>query len=434
MKFSVKLTFIFILIGSIPLFLGGVFLLSFFNDYLERVTRDNLALTAEVKGEEVTRFLDGKIEQAELMTQNIERHISYVKVEEEEIIEEEIFFEKEEVIEIYNYHHSFFENFFILNSDGEVVFSQIDNYAVDWGGSSWFDIIKKSKETVVSDIIFDENRKNLQLAIFTSFKNNNDYFIVSEIFTDNFFQIFNNETKDGCCVFLINSQGDIFFSNNEDVLYRRIDESYPLEENLSKLKGSTEFYFSGQKTISGFYVVEGLKWQIVLARSKEEVLSFLKLMTVNYLILIFILLLPIIIISFLISKRILKPLKNISAVSKRVAMGDLDVRAKAESKDEFGELAENFNKMTQEVRRVRKTIEEEKEALEAKIDERTKELKMLNDNLENEVHKRTKDMEKKIVELEKMSKLMVGRETKMIEMKKKMKEMEEYIEKLKRNN
>lgn len=438
MKFAVKLAFIFILIGSIPLILGGVFLLNFFNDYLEKTVRDNLIVNAEARAHEAMRFLDQKIERAKKITEKIEIYI----IEEEGIGDEEElqedgdkekYYIDDSVIDTYDYYSSF-ENFFILDENGEVVFSKVEDDTIDWGETQWFDEVKTRRQAVVSDIIFNEKRENLKLAIFSPIEHYDNFFVVSEIYIDNFFQIFESGMANDCCVFLVNSEGDIFFSSNKDIVYRRIDANYPLHENFERRRGGVDFYFSGEKNIGGFYVIDGLMWQVILSRPEKDVFAFLQLMTANYFNLIIIILVPIILFSFLISRKIMKPLKNISMASKRIAMGDLEVEAKVRSKDEFGELADNFNKMTKEVKKVRRVIEKEKEELENKVKERTKELKALNDSLEDEVKKRTKDMEQKIIELEKMSKLMIGRESKMIELKKKIKEMESYIEKIKREN
>ncbi len=62
--------------------------------------------------------------------------------------------------------------------------------------------------------------------------------------------------------------------------------------------------------------------------------------------------------------------------------------------------------------------------LEVKVKARTKELKEFNKNLEEMVKKRTEDLKTKVEELEQFSKLTVGREMRMIELKEKIEELE----------
>lgn len=49
--------------------------------------------------------------------------------------------------------------------------------------------------------------------------------------------------------------------------------------------------------------------------------------------------------SFLMALWLLRPLRKLSRVTRRIAKGDLGVRARMESKDEFGDLARDFNHM-----------------------------------------------------------------------------------------
>jgi hypothetical protein len=66
----------------------------------------------------------------------------------------------------------------------------------------------------------------------------------------------------------------------------------------------------------------------------------------------------------------------------------------------------------------RQELEEIRSVLEIRISARTKELRLLAESLEEQVEQRTRELEKKIKQLEKFQKLVVGREMKMIELKK----------------
>ena len=87
-----------------------------------------------------------------------------------------------------------------------------------------------------------------------------------------------------------------------------------------------------------------------------------------------------------------RPIMKLKKTVREISEGNLDERVEIESKDEIGELGTAFNKMTEKLKQTQ-------EEIEAKIMNRTK-------------------------ELEKVNGYMVGRELKMIELKKKIKDFE----------
>ena len=81
-----------------------------------------------------------------------------------------------------------------------------------------------------------------------------------------------------------------------------------------------------------------------------------------------------------------------------------------------------------------KELEEAKTILEIKVVARTKELKELAENLEEKVKERTGELQKRVEELERFHKLTVGRELKMIELKKEIERLKKELEKGSKNN
>lgn len=85
-------------------------------------------------------------------------------------------------------------------------------------------------------------------------------------------------------------------------------------------------------------------------------------------------------------RKMIVPIKELSRISKEISLGNFDTRLKISSNDEISNLAQNFNKMAVD-------LKESRENIESKIRERT-------------------------LQLEKLNKYMVGRELKMVELKK----------------
>jgi len=81
------------------------------------------------------------------------------------------------------------------------------------------------------------------------------------------------------------------------------------------------------------------------------------------------------------------------------------------------ELLSYQEKLKEEVEKRTRELKEAKTILEVKVKARTKELQELADSLEGQVKQRTQELQKRVEELERFHKLTLGREMKMIELK-----------------
>ena len=93
-------------------------------------------------------------------------------------------------------------------------------------------------------------------------------------------------------------------------------------------------------------------------------------------------------------------------------------KAKSELEERVRERTKELEKRTIELEKIKKELEEAKTILEIKVKARTRELQELNETLEEKVKERTKELQDKVDELNRWYKLAVGRELKMIELKK----------------
>jgi diguanylate cyclase (GGDEF)-like protein/PAS domain S-box-containing protein len=89
---------------------------------------------------------------------------------------------------------------------------------------------------------------------------------------------------------------------------------------------------------------------------------------------------------------ILKPVHGLVSITKKVATGQLDVRADVEADDEIGKLSHYFNLMTKSLKRSQErllekhqALEDAHEGLEKRVELRTRELAITNASLQSEI-------------------------------------------------
>lgn len=97
----------------------------------------------------------------------------------------------------------------------------------------------------------------------------------------------------------------------------------------------------------------------------------------------------------IVSRSLTRPLKKLLKATEEVAKGNLDIEVKVESGDELGKLTNHFNKMTSQLKETNK-----------------------------EIDKKTKQLKERIQELENFYKTTIDRELRIIDLKKKIKQLE----------
>jgi methyl-accepting chemotaxis protein len=223
------------------------------------------------------------------------------------------------------------------------------------------------------------------------------------------------------------ADGKIVQSNLEEEWGKMIEDPEILVLLSTKKVITREEIFQGEKIKSIVYPAYGGR-VILIGFSLKSIQETLKDIVVhNILVGLGSLILVISVIFLVLRKGILNPLKKMAMVCQKVGRGDLDVQVDIKSKTEIGELATTFNQMIEDLKKSQTALEEAKTTLETKVKERTKELEELNKNLEKKVRERTQELQERVDELEKFYESTIGRELKMIELKKEIKRLKEEL-------
>lgn len=123
-------------------------------------------------------------------------------------------------------------------------------------------------------------------------------------------------------------------------------------------------------------------------------------------------------------RTVIKPLNQLTNACEQIRKGNLDIKIKNHYRTEIGELINTFNEMVSELNKSKLMMEEAKDVLEIRVKARTRQLRELLESQEETIKARTKELEEHIRELERFRLLTVGRELKMIELKKELKNIQ----------
>ncbi len=417
-NFRKKLIIILTLIGLLPLLISGFFQFYLFSTYLESLTFSNLEKISKVTSTEIENYILQSLANVKVLSNNA------ILTSEKTSLEEKL----KELNRIQGYYEIFFQDITLVDENGKTIISNARKKDGQWYANYWFSKSKKEKIPVVSDIYADQDSNEPIMAIFypiTKEDKSIENFIVVQINTQPLFNSLSYTIGVNGGVILVNRYGEVIFHINKDLIFKKVSENYPTNENLLKLSGNIYFDFLDEKQIANFQVIRSkdfdFGWQLVAYQPLSEALGILYETRKSLFLLGILFLVITIITSLLLSNRINDPLKKLSFASREISQGNFEVKADVFSNDEFGELAETFNKMIKELNQYKEKIEEEKQVLEVKVRARTRELEIMNKELEHKVQERTREIEQKLKELEKINKLMIGRELKMIELKRELK-------------
>ncbi|MBA7626033.1 Adaptive-response sensory-kinase SasA [subsurface metagenome] len=84
---------------------------------------------------------------------------------------------------------------------------------------------------------------------------------------------------------------------------------------------------------------------------------------------------------FFITSSIIRPLKNMVFATNQIAQGNLNQKVDIDFQDEIGQLAQSFNQMTENLKKANEKLIQWGKTLEKRVEERTKELREMQDSL-----------------------------------------------------
>lgn len=162
-------------------------------------------------------------------------------------------------------------------------------------------------------------------------------------------------------VFIIDSNGNIVYHPKQQLIYSNL-KSEPIGKIL-KIDNGVFTLKSPDEGKRQYNVItsELVDWKIVGVAYIDEINKYTSKLKGFYSVLIALALGISVIISILITKKILSPIGKLTSAIQSFEKGDLDIRIDIEENNEFGKLELAFNKMAYEIKNLMKQIKWEQE-------------------------------------------------------------------------
>lgn len=120
--------------------------------------------------------------------------------------------------------------------------------------------------------------------------------------------------------------------------------------------------------------IPSVKWKVITELPTAEIYQPLQQMLISVILTLIIAGLITIIISFIFTKQIIDPLQKLTLTATEIQQGNFNIKVNLKSNNEFAILGQVFNQMTEELKESFKNLEQTNQELENRVKKRTKQL------------------------------------------------------------
>jgi len=302
-----------------------------------------------------------------------------------------------------------FPEIFITNKHGAVVAltRKTTDYRQD--DEEWWQNAKRDG-LYIGDLEYDKSAEVYSIAICIRIEDEQGDFlgvakivlnirevvnILKEFESDGEEKMYGHEEHETVEFKLLTKDGRIIYSTEEFEIFEDVSEKLLLQFKEEETEEHMDYFIAegdrpGEEELFafarsiGYKDYKGLGWILVVGHKTKEVFIPVVAFRNRIIIIISIAAFLFILLSFFVSYSITKSIKNLSKTARLIAKGNLTKRAEVRSKDEIGQLAQDFNAMTESLVSANKKIKEYVVTLEDKVKERTIKLAEILSKVSNE--------------------------------------------------
>jgi PAS domain S-box-containing protein len=250
----------------------------------------------------------------------------------------------------------------MLDRDGKVLYNSKGDNTTSFVTTGYFDQAVKKNSTYVTGLYYSDSLNDNVFSVINPVRDNDSTigYIVISILPDNLDKILNllieqqriNSLRN---IFIVDNNGIVISTDNKTNVIKNSDISFVA--SAQKVRNGSEGIVETSNTYDGQYRIIGYSplpisgWGALVSTPISVVYSEIFKRMIGIFALLSGLSLLIIPIGFFVSGYLTKPIVELSDNMRMIAAGNYKVRARAERKDEIGDLARTFNLMMDDLER-----------------------------------------------------------------------------------
>lgn len=244
-----------------------------------------------------------------------------------------------------------FNSLYITNSAGDMLVRSDDNQLSNVSDRDYFQSAVNENRVIISDVTIGKTSGKPTILIVVPIQNaagKPTGVLVGSLDLTKIGE-YRNESNFGKTgyAFIVDKNGLVLSHPDEQMQLDRTDISdMPIVESALSGKSGTMNYQDDNQSVFGAYTsVPSTGWGIIVRQDQTEAYSPIRSATTRTIVITVSVLFFAIILLYLFSKRMTKPLILLANNAKKLAQGDLSNAVKVRSRDEIGELAVSFEEM-----------------------------------------------------------------------------------------
>ncbi len=282
-----------------------------------------------------------------------------------------------------NEHEGAYQEFFIIDPDGNVIFSTLHNPV----NTVKEPFLREALEgrLFISDVSLS-NTTNLPEVIITNPIRKNGTItgiIGARVSIENLYMIIEGiDIGRSGEIFLVNNKGELIFHKDRfRILHENINNNFAVKEVIYEKRGVGDYInYKGENVLGSYYWLALYRWGLIVEQNRDEAYADMMTLEKETAVISIFAVFCVVLVAIVISKRMTEPIESLKNGGVNLVKGHFKPIS-VTSKNEIGELTEIFNQTAQELLEIRKKLETKIELANKDLEEKNKELILANEEL-----------------------------------------------------